>query len=645
MLSNLKIRTGLLLMLLALSALALVATLFGLHSVREADDAMQRLNSLIAEQGRHVRAAYDASSRAVLRIETGRALAEAGQARAQMELDLAAARITDARNAFARYAEITTGTDEAAALQGKLREAFNRYVAAADSAIQAARQGKVAQGGSELITASDAFAAAVAEFDTFIQDLTTAAAAESASDERFMMIATAVLVLAVFAFGLTSHWYVGRQVVRPLREAGQVFDRIASGDLTQRIEVRSGNEIGALFTALRRMQESLTRTVSAVRAGVDEINVGAREIAAGNTDLSSRTEEQAASLEETAASMEELAGTVKQNADNARQANQLAASASDVAERGGAAVSEVVSTMQEISASSRKISEIVSVIDGIAFQTNILALNAAVEAARAGEQGKGFAVVAGEVRSLAQRSAQAAKEIKSLIEDSVSKVDAGSQQVERAGATMQEIVASVKRVTDIMGEISAASEEQSSGIEQVNRAVAQMDEVTQQNAALVEQAAAAAGSLQEQAQKLAQAVAVFKINAGEVIEVPAQQLAARRTPAVPAAPAAASTPQAEAGAAPRLPATQPGNESPAPAEPAAPARQGNGAAVSTGRRAGQADTAGQGVGGNGANGSAAARRRPAVSRAAGKPAAPLQPVEPRLTRAKQAAVEDDWESF
>jgi methyl-accepting chemotaxis protein-2 (aspartate sensor receptor) len=215
---------------------------------------------------------------------------------------------------------------------------------------------------------------------------------------------------------------------------------------------------------------------------------------------------------------------VKQNADNARQANQLAASASDVAERGGSAVSEVVSTMQGISASSRKISEIVSVIDGIAFQTNILALNAAVEAARAGEQGKGFAVVAGEVRSLAQRSAQAAKEIKGLIEDSVTKVSAGSQQVERAGSTMQEIVASVKRVTDIMGEISAASEEQSSGIDQVNRAVSQMDEVTQQNAALVEEAAAAAGSLQEQAQRLAEAVAVFKINTGEVIEVPAHQL-------------------------------------------------------------------------------------------------------------------------
>ncbi|SSW72956.1 methyl-accepting chemotaxis protein [Achromobacter agilis] len=334
-------------------------------------------------------------------------------------------------------------------------------------------------------------------------------------------VIAALLVFATYVF-------LRRRVLLPLKEAGNHFDRIAGGDLTARVDVRNTNEIGQLFAALKRMQESLTRTVSAVRRGVDEINVGSHEIAAGNTDLSSRTEQQAASLEETAASMEELASTVKQNADNARQANQLAASASDVAERGGSAVSEVVGTMQEISASSRKISEIVSVIDGIAFQTNILALNAAVEAARAGEQGKGFAVVAGEVRSLAQRSAQAAKEIKGLIEDSVTKVGAGSQQVERAGATMQEIVASVKRVTDIMGEISAASDEQSSGIDQVNRAVSQMDEVTQQNAALVEEAAAAAGSLQEQAQRLAEAVAVFKINAGEVIEVPAHRLSSVR---------------------------------------------------------------------------------------------------------------------
>ncbi|AOB27048.1 MULTISPECIES: methyl-accepting chemotaxis protein [Bordetella] len=379
---------------------------------------------------------------------------------------------------------------------------------------------------------SAAFIAAIGDFSKYINEQQQATMDEARTNfDRALMAVTAAVVLALVLM-LVARTVFGRLVVRPLKEAGQHFDRIAAGDLTARVEVRNSNEIGQLFAALKRMQESLTRTVATVRRGVDEINVGSREISAGNTDLSSRTEEQAASLEETAASMEQLASTVKQNADNARQANQLAASASDVAERGGSAVSEVVSTMDGISASSRKISEIVSVIDGIAFQTNILALNAAVEAARAGEQGKGFAVVAGEVRSLAQRSAQAAKEIKVLIEDSVDKVGTGSQQVERAGATMQEIVASVKRVTDIMGEISAASEEQSSGIDQVNRAVSQMDEVTQQNAALVEEAAAAAGSLQEQAQRLAEAVAVFKINTGEVIEVPAHQLSGYAAPLV-----------------------------------------------------------------------------------------------------------------
>ena len=336
---------------------------------------------------------------------------------------------------------------------------------------------------------SAAFIEAIGEFSKYIGDQQQATIEQADANFNRAMIAVGVAVALALILMVLARVLFGRLVVRPLVEAGQHFDKIAAGDLTSRVEVRSHNEIGQLFAALKRMQESLTRTVSTVRRGVDEITVGSREISAGNTDLSSRTEEQAASLEETAASMEQLASTVKQNADNARQANQLAASASDVAERGGSAVSEVVTTMQGISASSRKISEIVSVIDGIAFQTNILALNAAVEAARAGEQGKGFAVVAGEVRSLAQRSAQAAKEIKGLIEDSVSKVGAGSQQVERAGATMQEIVASVKRVTDIMGEISAASEEQSSGIDQVNRAVSQMDEVTQQNAALVEEAA------------------------------------------------------------------------------------------------------------------------------------------------------------
>ena len=316
--------------------------------------------------------------------------------------------------------------------------------------------------------------------------------------------------LAVVLGGLFA-WRVSKSITAPRAQAVSVAETVARGDLGQPIHAVTRDETGRLLRALHDMQDKLAGAVRTIRAGSETISSAAAQIAAGNTDLSSRTEEQAASLEETAASMEELASTVKQNADNARQANQLAASASEVAQRGGAVVSAVVSTMGDISASSRKISEIVSVIDGIAFQTNILALNAAVEAARAGEQGKGFAVVAGEVRSLAQRSAQAAREVKTLIEASVSKVAEGAGQAENAGTTMQEVVASVKRVTDIMGEIAAASQEQASGIEQVNRAVSQMDEVTQQNAALVEEAAAAAGSMQDQAHALVRAVGVFRL--------------------------------------------------------------------------------------------------------------------------------------
>jgi methyl-accepting chemotaxis protein len=315
-------------------------------------------------------------------------------------------------------------------------------------------------------------------------------------------------VLMVIGFGV---WLV-RSITRPLEAAVKIADGVAAGDLTQRIEVQSKDETGRLMQALKGMNESLVKIVGEVRTGTDAITTASGEIASGNLDLSSRTEQQASSLEETASSMEELTSTVRQNADNARQANQLAVTASEVAVKGGTVVGQVVETMSSINASSRKIVDIISVIDGIAFQTNILALNAAVEAARAGEQGRGFAVVASEVRSLAQRSAAAAKEIKGLIDDSVGKVDAGSRLVGEAGSTMNELVDSVKRVTDIMSEIMAASQEQSSGIEQVNQAIAQMDQVTQQNASLVEEAAAAAESMQDQAGSLAKAVSVFKLD-------------------------------------------------------------------------------------------------------------------------------------
>ena len=352
-----------------------------------------------------------------------------------------------------------------------------------------------------------------------LSDLNTAGgiAASEVADQTFAMSQTLVIALLAIAIaiGIVLALVITRNLLAQLggepKYAAEVMEKIAAGDLSSNISVNTKYPNSMLF-AIKEMQDSLIKIVSEIRSGTDTISTASGEIASGNLDLSQRTEEQASSLEETASSMEELTSTVKQNADNARQANQLAAGASEVAVKGGAVVGQVVQTMSSINASSKKIVDIISVIDGIAFQTNILALNAAVEAARAGEQGRGFAVVATEVRTLAQRSAAAAKEIKELISDSVSKVEDGTRLVDEAGATMDEIVSAVKRVTDIMSEISAASQEQSSGIEQVNQAVSQMDEVTQQNAALVEEAAAAAESMQDQAQALTQAVMIFKLS-------------------------------------------------------------------------------------------------------------------------------------
>ena len=334
---------------------------------------------------------------------------------------------------------------------------------------------------------------------------------------RMQILGGTALLAALISFGA---WVIAKRIKDSLDKAIAVSESIAAGDLTTKITIESQDETGHLLSSLKTMNEELSKIVGDVRNGADSIATATEQIAAGNADLSQRTEEQASALEQTASSMEELTSTVKQNADNAQQANQLAISASSVAVKGGDVISRVVKTMESITDSSRKISDIIGVIDGIAFQTNILALNAAVEAARAGEQGRGFAVVAAEVRSLAQRSAAAAKEIKTLIEDSVGKVENGSKLVTEAGQTTQEIVNSIKRVTDIMAEISAASIEQSSGIEQVNTAITQMDDVTQQNAALVEQAAAAAESLEEQALQLVQMVARFKLESAQEHAVP-----------------------------------------------------------------------------------------------------------------------------
>lgn len=387
----------------------------------------------------------------------------------------------------------------------------------------------------------DDMAVVVKSVQSTVDAKTTEANKTSTQSVTIILTITGIALL----LSITLGFFITRAITRPLNQAVTVAQTVAAGDLTSRIEVTSKDETGQLLQALKDMNESLVGIVSEVRNGTATIAMASDEIATGNLDLSSRTEQQASSLEETASSMEELTSTVKQNAENARQANTLSLSASEVAIKGGAVVGQVVETMNGINESARKIADIIGVIDGIAFQTNILALNAAVEAARAGEQGRGFAVVATEVRNLAQRSAAAAKEIKLLIDDSVGRVDVGSKLVAQAGVTMTEVVSSVKRVTDIVSEITAASNEQSSGIEQINEAIVQMDHVTQQNAALVEQAAAAAASLKEQAAKLERTVDVFKLDG---------MTASRQT-------AIATTPKKQVAVAPARSATKPASRS------------------------------------------------------------------------------------
>jgi len=431
---------------------------------------------------------------------------------------------------------------KARAVLEKQREAATHYLKGSGE-LQRLISGGDAQAAKAFLTkelrpALRRLKAATAEQIQVQKDLAMARAAEAEATYQQTRTLMIVLGLVILAGAAALARWITVSITRPVRQALEVANAVAAGDLTSKIDAKGDCEVAHLLKALDSMNRQLVATVSTVRSSSDAIATASSEVAAGNLDLSARTEQQAGSLEETASSMEELTSTVKQNADNARQANTLAETATGVAARGGQVIHEVVRTMEQIHAASGKIVDIISVIDGIAFQTNILALNAAVEAARAGEQGRGFAVVAGEVRSLAQRSAAAAKEIKGLIGDSSESVEAGSRLVKDAGTTMEEIVTSVRHVADILNEISSASQEQSAGIQQVNEAVTQMDGVTQQNAALVEQAAAASQSLQEQAGRLTEAVAVFKLDAH-----------AAGIGRAPSAPAAAAVP-----AAPRLPA-------------------------------------------------------------------------------------------
>lgn len=431
-----------------------------------------------------------------------------------------AAASTAASKVLAKKIDDLADTEEEKALLKKLSGIRDAYfdarakVSAAQAAGDRAAADRILE--QTFVPAAKAYENGVQQLLDHQRHVIDAAARDieaTAAKSRTMLILLASLVVT---FGVVCAWLLTVSITRPIGRAVAAARRIADGDLAGSDAPGavgySKDETGQLLQALDAMKASLVGIVSQVRSGTDTIASASKQIASGNADLSARTEQQASSLEETAASMEELTSTVKQNADNAQQANQLSAAASDVAVHGGDVVSQVVDTMQSIKEASQRMVDIIGVIEGIAFQTNILALNAAVEAARAGEQGRGFAVVAGEVRSLAQRSATAAKEIKVLIDDSVGKVDAGSRLVGQAGATMSEIVQQVARVTDIMGEITAASGEQTSGIEQVHIAITQIDETTQQNAALVEEAAAAASSLEDQAAALARLVSVFKLD-------------------------------------------------------------------------------------------------------------------------------------
>jgi methyl-accepting chemotaxis protein len=517
-LSNLKLRTKIIGGFAIVLALATAQSLFGVQQLQIVNNKSTEISENWLPS---VKLSGDMNTNtADFRMaELQHVLADNDAAMDGFEKEMQGVKETFEKNRSA-YVKLISSDEER-----KLYDAFDRqwkqYLAFEPELLKLSRAQKTAEAqaliNGEARKAFDAASASLVK----LMELNQAGAGQASKEgdalyARGTAVALGALALMVL-FGGAAGWVLSRNIGRGVNQAKDAAKRIADGDLTVSLSIDGSDEVAQLLQALAEMKDKLTQTVSGVRSNADSVATASAQIAQGNNDLSQRTEQQASALEETAASMEELGSTVKQNADNAKQANQLALSASTVAVKGGEVVSQVVATMKGINDSSKKIADIISVIDGIAFQTNILALNAAVEAARAGEQGRGFAVVASEVRSLAGRSADAAKEIKGLINASVERVEQGTALVDQAGATMTEVVNSIKRVTDIMGEISAASSEQSAGVAQVGEAVSQMDQATQQNAALVEESAAAAESLKGQAQQLVSAVAVFKLAPGGAV--------------------------------------------------------------------------------------------------------------------------------